>query len=165
MNSDEVKLVPIPIEKINILENLMALYLHDLSEFAEDLKINDCGKFVYDGLEYYFKTEELRPFFIYFKNEIAGFILLNSGRYVPMVIDYSVHEFFILKSFRKKGIGSMAINKIFEIYKGKYKIVQLAKNRLAIEFWTNLYKANEIKYSEMEEISDGLECAMQIFNV
>lgn len=165
MNKDEVKIVQINIEDINILENLMALYLHDLSEYADDLKVNGVGKFVYEGLEFYFKTEELKPFFIYAQDEIAGFILLNSGRYVPMIIDYSVHEFFILKSFRKKGIGSMAIKRIFDMYKGKYKIVQLAKNELAISFWRNLYKTSNISYSEMQEKSDGLHCVMQIFDV
>lgn len=151
--------------KIHILENLMALYLHDLSEFSLDLKVNEAGKFVYDGLEFYFSTKELKPFFVYFEDEIAGFILLNSGRYVPMIIDYSVHEFFILKSFRKKGIGAIAIKQIFDMYKGKYKIVQLKNNKLAIDFWTNLYKKQGIEYNMFEEKSDGIECMMQIFNI
>lgn len=165
MNYDDIKLAEVEIEKMHILENLMVLYLHDLSEFSEDLKVNDDGKFVYDGLEFYFRTEELKPFFIYYRDEIAGFILLNSGQYVPMAIDYSVHEFFILKSFRKKGIGSIVIKKIFDAYKGKYKIVQLKNNKPAIAFWTNLYKKQGIQYSMLEEKSDGIECMMQIFNI
>lgn len=164
-NMNEVRLLPIKIEEMQILENLMALYLHDLSAFSEDLKVNGNGKFVYEGLEYYFKTEELKPFFIYYGEELAGFILLNSGKYVSMIIDYSVHEFFVLKSYRKMGIGSKAIEKIFELYKGKYKILQLSKNKPAIDFWTNLYKVNGIEYSQMNEISDGIECCMQIFDI
>lgn len=162
---DEVKLIPIKIDEMPVLENLMALYLHDLSAFADDLKVNSKGKFVYEGLEYYFKTEELKPFFIYYGEELAGFILLNSGKYVSMIIDYSVHEFFILKSYRKIGIGTTAIKKIFELYKGKYKILQLSKNKPAIDFWASLYKANGIEYNQIREISDGIECCMQIFDI
>lgn len=164
-NTDDVKLVKIEYSDKYILENLMALYLHDLSEFAEDLKINGEGKFLYDGLEYYFKSEDLKPFFIYYRDEIAGFVLLNSGRYVSMAVNYSIHEFFILKGFRNKGIGSIAVNKIFEAYRGKYKISELKDNKPAIGFWRNLFKQNGIEYNEMLEKSDGLECIIQIFEV
>lgn len=165
MSFDSVALVQVTYDKKNILENLMALYLHDLSEFADDLMVNADGKFEYDGLEYYFKSEDLRPFFIYYDNEIAGFVLLNSGRYVSIGVNYSIHEFFVLKSFRKKGIGSKAVKAIFEQYKGKYKIVQLIDNKPAIGFWRNLYASFGIKYNEMAEKSDGIEGLMQIFDI
>jgi Fe-S cluster biosynthesis and repair protein YggX len=45
MNLNEKKLERISIESKAKLENLMSIYLHDLSEFASDLKINEDGKF------------------------------------------------------------------------------------------------------------------------
>ena len=53
----------------------MNLYLHDLSEFVSDLKINEDGKFEYEGFELYFSSEDLRPFFIIYQGEMVGFIL------------------------------------------------------------------------------------------
>jgi len=41
----EIKLLPIDAKSQSIFKNLMTLYLHDLSEFADDLKINSEGLF------------------------------------------------------------------------------------------------------------------------
>lgn len=165
MISNEVKLIPVTIDEKNVLENLLTLFLHDLSEYADDLKINKEGKFEYNGLELYFKFEDLRPFFIYFNNEIAGFVFLNSGKFAPKDIDFSVHELFILKGYRKRGIGSIAVCKILNSYKGKYKIGQLINNKNAINFWTNFYKAQGIEYKETKELFDGLDVVYQAFDV
>ncbi len=161
---NNIKLVEINENKKYILDNLVSLYLHDLSEFADDLKVNEEGKFVYGGLEYYFKIEELTAFFIYYKEEIAGFVLLNRGKYAGGEADYSIHELFVLKPFRKKGVATKAIQKVLEMYKGRYKIEQLEENKLAISFWKSFYKSNNIKYEEKMEVIDDLKCYTQVFN-
>jgi len=162
---NEMKLVPIELESKNILENLISIYLHDLSEFTNDLKVNQNGRFEYEGLELYFIKEELKPLFIYLKDNIVGFILLNNGKYVPQDIDFSVHEFFILKSYRRSGIGAKAMEGLFDKYKGKYRIVQLADNKLAINFWKSIYKMQGIDFIETIEIIDDVECNIQVLDV
>lgn len=161
----EIKLVPIKLETKGILENLMTVYLHDLSGFADDLKVNKCGKFEYEGLELYFTKEELKPYLIYLKDDIVGFVLLNTGKYVPQDIDFSIHEFFILKGFRRRGIGAIATKKLFDSYRGKYRIDQLANNKPVINFWKNVYKDQGIEFIETIETVDDLECYTQVFNV
>jgi len=151
MSSNEIKLERVTIESKAKLENLMSIYLHDLSEFADDLKINKDGKFEYDGLEMYFKSEDLTPYFITFQGEVAGFVLFNTGRYAPRDIDYVVHELFLLKGFRNKGIGNSAIRILLDTYKGKYRIVQISSNKPAVNFWTKFYANQGIKYIESKE--------------
>lgn len=165
MNLNEIKVERITIDSKAKLENLMSIYLHDLSEFVADLKINEEGKFEYDGLELYFKSEDLNPYFIIYQDEVAGFILFNTGKYVPKDIDYVVHELFILKGFRKKGIGSTAIRILLDKYKGKYKIVQISSNKTAVNFWMKFYEKQGIKYIEAREKLDDLEGNVQIFTV
>lgn len=165
MNLDEVKLEKISIESKVKLENLMSLYLHDLSEFADDLKINEEGKFEYDGLKLYFKSEDLNPYFIKCQGEVAGFVLFNTGKYVPKDIDYVVHELFILKSFRRMGIGNAAIRSLLEKYKGKYKIVQISNNKTAVNFWRKFYEKQSIKYIETKGKEDDFQGNVQIFSV
>lgn len=46
------------------LENLMALFLHDLSEYADDIKIDDTGMHRFDVLDLFFEKDGLTPFFI-----------------------------------------------------------------------------------------------------
>lgn len=165
MNNEKVGLVRVEKEQFDLLENLMSLYLHDLSAFSTELKINEKGKFVYEGLEYYLSEKELRPFFIYYKDELSGFALLNGGKFVSLAVDYSIHEFFILKAFRKNGLGKKAAKIIFNEYPGKYKIEQLAGNHAATRFWRAVYNENNIAYNEMTEKSDGEEYIIQIFSI
>jgi len=160
-----VNLVPVAQEKQNKLENLMTLYLHDLSQYAQDLKVNEDGRFEYDGLELFFKREGLHPYFINLQTETVGFILLNSGKFVPADIDYCVNELFLLKGYRGKGIAAAAINELTKTYPGKYLVAQLANNKPAIDFWRSLYKRNNIEFEEKEETFDGLQCITQIFSV
>ena len=165
MTIERVSLIKIEKDDLNILENLMELYLHDLSAFSEELKINEKGKFGYEGLQFYLSEEDLGAFFIYADEELCGFALLNSGKYVPIGVDYSIHEFFIAKYFRKKGVGKRATKLIFENYPGRYKIEQLSRNIRAIEFWRNVYKEYDIEYNEMTETSDGEEFFIQILKI
>lgn len=165
MCSQDIKVEVVGVEQENVLNNIVGLYLHDLSEYADDLKINSEGKFEYEGLHYYFTEKELTPFFIYWKNEIVGFLLLNSGKYVPEDAEFSIHEIFVLKSFRGKGIAFHAVSKILEMYKGKYRVEQLKKNETAIKFWKNFYKKLGLDYVEKKELLDGFEVYTQLFCV
>ena len=164
MNLDNINLVKVKLEGKAKLKGLMSLYLHDLSEFAKDLKINEDGLFEYEGIDLYFEDEELMPFFICSENEVVGFVLVNSGKFIGPNIDYSIHELFILKGFRKKGIARIAIKKILNSYMGEYKVEQLKENKTAIRFWKNFYEVQSIKYIEQKEEIDGFECLIQIFN-
>ncbi|SFB41472.1 GNAT family N-acetyltransferase [Clostridium frigidicarnis] len=165
MNLNEIELEPVNIESKAKLENLMSIYLHDLSEFAADLKINEEGKFEYDGLELYFKSDDLIPYFITYQDEVVGFVLFNMGKYVPKDIDYVVHKLFILKGFRKKGIGNAAIKILLDKYKGKYRIIQISTNKTAVNFLAKFYEKQGIEYIESKEKHDDLEGNVQIFNV
>ena len=64
-------------------------------------------------------------------NEVAGFILFNTGKYAGGQSNFSVHELFVAKSFRSRGIATRAVNKLLEMYKGTYRVEQLEKNKLA----------------------------------
>lgn len=161
MNLNEIKLEVVAKEKKDILENLISLYLHDLSVYAGDLKISRNGKFEYEGIDFYFSREDLKPFFICLNGEIVGFLLFNSGKFVPKGIDYNVHELFVLKVFRKKGIAGTAVKKLFKTYRGIYQIEQLVNNETAVMFWKHFYRKEGIRYSEKVQLVDGFECCIQ----
>ncbi|GIO56952.1 GNAT family N-acetyltransferase [Paenibacillus cineris] len=103
------------IEKVNagrkeVLKNLMTLFLHDLSEFNEKLDLNtENGLFEFEVFEWFFEKEGLTPFFINLDGKSIGFILLQSGPYSNQeYADYVLNSFFILKKYRRKGIGKLA---------------------------------------------------------
>ncbi|SCY56834.1 GNAT family N-acetyltransferase [Alkaliphilus peptidifermentans] len=163
--NNQMILVEAPYNKKGILKNLMSLYLHDLSMYSDNLDISDNGLFIYDGFDMFWDKDGLTPLIIYYNDKIIGFILLTSSPYVPKEVDYCVHELFILRRYRKLGIGTLAINKVIEKYRGKYYIVQLVKNKPAVEFWKKYYKINSIKYIEKEIVEEGDKCITQYFSV
>ena len=148
-----------------LMKNLMALYLHDLSSYVDDLEINQEGFLEYDGLDLFWEKKELIPLLIHYKGNVIGFVLLASPPYAPKGIDICIHEFFILRKYRKLGLGTKAIEELMQQYKGKYYVMQLEKNKPALEFWRNLYKKNPIDLVEKPVIQDGCKCIAQTFSI
>ncbi|WP_342551277.1 GNAT family N-acetyltransferase [Paenibacillus sp. FSL R7-0652] len=148
-----------------ILSNLAALYLHDLSAYTRELEPNDQGLFEYEGLHLYEEDERLHAFLIMHDSRIAGFVLLNEPPYTSEDVNYCVNELFILNPFRNKGIGQAAVRLVFEQFPGKYLVFQLAENQRAISFWRKVYEKYSIHHTEVEELYDGDLCVFQRFAI
>ena len=106
------------VDEKEILRNLLALYLHDLSEFTGDLDINERGFFEYEGLNMYYQKETLSPLLYKVDGEYAGFILFNEPPYAPEDVDYNINEFFLLRKYRGKGIAQEVTKELFFILLG-----------------------------------------------
>jgi len=141
------------------------MYLHDMSEFADFLKLSVDGSYKYQNLHYYWEKDELSAFFIKIDSEIAGFVLSNKPPYIPDDCEISIQEFFILKKFRGKGFGMEAALKFLERFPGKYFIAQLRNNKPAIEFWHSVYSTLRLEYDEREEIDSGVKILTQRFTI
>jgi len=121
------------------LENMLHLYLHDLSPFT-GATIGDDGRFAYPRLPQYWTVEgeaEGRvPYIILAGGEMAGFALKSShsclGRSAPVS---NVSEFFVLRRWRGQGVGSMAARALFDRFAGPWEVAQLRNNAPAHAFW------------------------------
>lgn len=151
--------------EMKILQSMQQMYLHDLSEYADDLILDDNGRFDNDDIEQYFKHDGLKPILIKQEESIVGFVLLNERIYTPPNVDYFINDIFVYRGMRKKGIALEAIKQLFEKYSGKYALDQLKKNQKAIGFWRDVFAKLEIQFEEKEIIHDGHECIYQSFNV
>lgn len=160
-----MEIVKVEKEDSRILENLASIYLSDMSEIADFLKPEADGSYKYKNLHYYWQKKELSAHFIKHDTGIIGFILSNRTPYVPDDCQISIHEFFILRQFRRKGLGREAIKKIFAMFPGDYFIAQLETNTPAIEFWHSIYEYLKIKYDEREEVESGIRILTQRFTV
>jgi predicted acetyltransferase len=162
-----MQIIKVEHDRKDILKHLMTLFLHDLSEFNGDLEINqDTGLFEFDVFEWFFEKEGLTPFFITFENNIIGFILLQSGHYTNQEhYDYFLNSFFILKKYRRRGLGRETCKQFFNQFPGRYTIGQVSNNVRAIHFWKNVYKSLNIEFYEREMIEDGHKVFYQYFKV
>jgi GNAT superfamily N-acetyltransferase len=89
-----------------LLSNLLELYLHDLSEIFP-IQVGADGRFGYDKLPRYWSEPDTHyAYLIRCKTDVAGFALVTRGS--PATDDpndLDVGEFFVLRSYRRSGIG------------------------------------------------------------
>ena len=82
--------------------------------------------------------------------------------------DFEIEEFFILRNYRKKGIGKNIATKMFADFKGKWQIRVLDNNAPAMVFWQRVISEyTDDKYSK-ESIVHNCEYSgewkMELFN-
>jgi predicted acetyltransferase len=132
-----MELVKVSFEKKMVLRNLMELYQYDMSDFEDDgdNDVNEYGLFDYMYLDHYWTEAGRFPFFLMQSGKLAGFALVReiADCETPK---FSIAEFFILRKYRRQGIGKEAAYKLFEMFKGDWSVSWLEKNLPAKIFWT-----------------------------
>lgn len=146
-----------------ILRQFMHYYMNEIFDFVKDLEMDRYGNYVYGGIERYLADNDLKAFLIYDEDKFKGFLLLHKGRYAPRGYDYNIHEFYIAKPYRHQGLAHQILKGLFEVYKGKYFVMQIEKNTKAIRFWHRYYERNEIAFVEKRVQIDGEWCLTQTF--
>ena len=118
-----------------ILGNLLELYSHDFSSFV-DLEIGPDGRFGYEGLERYWTDADRHPFLVTVDQKLGGFILVDAIRQGEAdATTWDVAEFFILRSYRRRGIGTSAAHQVFKWFPGHWQVRVRLSNQPACNFW------------------------------
>ena len=155
----------VTLKEKNILRNLFSYFIHDLAQY-EHVRVDKNGFFNCPDLDFIIKHRGLYSYLIFYKNELAGFIVISRPPYFSKDKKTScIQQLFILNGFRRKGLGSVAILKILKKFPGKYSFFQLLKNRPAIKLCREFLKRNEIKYLEKKELVGTEEMLIQRFNL
>jgi predicted acetyltransferase len=118
---------------------MLQLYLYDLSTF-EGIDLSLEGEFTYDHLNSYWEEMGRHPFFIPVAGQLAGFALVNAccereGS------DFSMAEFFVMKRYRRMGVGKRAASQIFGKFAGVWEVGPLTDNSSAAVFWQKVISA------------------------
>lgn len=124
------------IEKRDILQNLMELYQYDFSEFESE-DVNEEGLYGYKYLDNYWTIPGHFPFLIKVDGKLAGFALVREITLVdPHRSSYfKISEFFIMKKYRKEGIGKKTAFYLFDFFSGVWEVAELETNLPAQRFW------------------------------
>ncbi len=130
-----VELIPAQPEDEAVLANLVQLYAHDFSEFY-DLEFGADGRFEYKDLPLYWREPDRHPFLITVDGTLAGFVLLKRG---PQLSGdktvWDMAEFFVIRGFRRHGIGTQVAHKIWGQHPGRWEVRVLRVNRAGCGFW------------------------------
>jgi predicted acetyltransferase len=142
MKLQRVEITQAGLDQRETIANLMQLYLHDFSEFAEVAgpygEVGEDGRFRYDWLEGYWDEDERRgriPFLILAEGRLAGFALINKWSALGRPLDRSIAEFFILRKYRRQGVGARAASLLFTLLPGKWEAPVAFYNLPARAFW------------------------------
>ena len=76
------------------------------------------------------------PFLIRVDGKLAGFALVNARS--RLTGDDGVHdlaEFFVLRRYRRRGVGERAAAWLFERFRGRWEVRQKPENLAATAFW------------------------------
>lgn len=123
-------------EQQAVLRSLAQLYCHDLSEFTGD-DVDARGLFGHPdlGTETYLSEKNKHSFLIQTDRKIAGFAVVERTEKETGPSENIMAYFFILRKYRRKGIGTEAVRQIFNIFSGKWGIGYVEKNEPAQLFW------------------------------
>ena len=121
-----------------VIQNLMQFYIYDFSEFIR-YDVEDNGLFAtYPDLNDYWKPDNNKfPYIIKKDDKYAGFVLVKFVSSEDRSF-FSMAEFYILKRYRKEGIGKAIALRIFELHKGHWEVFQKESNKPAQLFWNKV---------------------------
>jgi predicted acetyltransferase len=118
-----------------ILLNLMQLYVHDFSEFL-DIDLQEDGRFPPRDFSPYWAEPGRHALFIRVDARLAGFVLVDErSRLAEDRPAMDMAEFFVLRKYRRRGVGARAAVYAFELFPGPWEVRQVPDNVAATAFW------------------------------
>lgn len=111
-----------------VLRRLIELYRYDFSEF-DDADVDGHGEFGYRYLDHYWTERDRHAFLIRCDGSWAGFALVRAGDPNDMA------EFFVMRKYRRSGVGRAAASEVIARFPGRWTVRQLLTNPAASAFW------------------------------
>lgn len=139
------EIVRVEEEQREILAHLIELYEYDFSEY-ENSDVNSYGLYGYSYLDYYWTEENRYAYFIKVNGKLAGFVMVCGYCYVSKAADtLFMSEFFVMKKYRRQGIGRKAAMKVLKMHPGKWELTVHPNNPISHQFWKSV----------IAQVSDG----------
>lgn len=121
-----------PSEK-ELIQSLLQFYEYEFSIYEED-DVDEKGYFEIADVDEYFEIKEYTPLLVRVLGQPAGFVIVNSdpsaeqGRYL-------IEEFFIMKRFQQKGVGSEVASQVFDMFGQDWVVRVISENVKGQSFW------------------------------
>jgi predicted acetyltransferase len=118
-----------------VVERLLQLYQYDFSEI-EGGRVDDDGAYRYIRAWTRWMEPDRHAFLVRVDGELAGLVLVK-----PAPDDWSdfasrvVDEFFVMRKFRRRGIGREVARRVFDRLPGRWALQQTSRNIAAQAFW------------------------------
>ncbi|MEN9934978.1 MAG: hypothetical protein RLZZ387_1557 [Chloroflexota bacterium] len=146
------------------LTNLLQLYLYDLRDFGGPPP-DAQGRFAPPSLDPYWSAPNHRAFLIRSGGELAGFALICRCSRLHTAFDgHVVAEFFVMRGCRRRGVGSAAAMRLFNMFPGRWEIATPVVNIPATAFWRSVsQRYTGGAYDEVWAQQDGWRGTIESF--
>ena len=113
------------------IANLIQLYLYDMTDEGP-FPVGTDGRFAYDFLDRFWQ----HPYLLHCDGELAGFALvIEQCPITGLDPCLFMAEFFILRAYRRHGLGTAAASGILQLHPGRWHVGVIEHNARAAAFW------------------------------
>ena len=153
------------------LQHMLELYQYELSDIW-DQDLDEQGEYGY-ALDKFFdpalRGHTHHAFIVRAEGQFAGFALVNDALKVGAVGQgHWMDQFFILKKYRRQGLGRLAATQVFAARPGHWEVGQMLANHAAQAFWrrviAELPQASPMEYREHRLTGGWWEGIVQCFD-
>ncbi len=131
----------------SLITRLLELYVYDFTEYM-DFDVDEEGLFHYPFEDYFTKPHHW-IYLMRVNEKIMGFAFVLERLDDQNKSCFTIQEFFILKKYRKMGIGQTIASMIFSLHPGSWLIYQSKNNIPAQVFWRKVIAAcTQDRYQE-----------------
>jgi predicted acetyltransferase len=107
---------------------MLELYQHELSDIW-DQDLDTHGEYGY-SLDCYWSKPDCHPFVATVNGRYAGFALVDGAVKVGTA-GHWMDQFFVLKKYRRSGVGRVLARTVFDTLPGAWEVGQMTLNQLA----------------------------------
>ncbi|MBI5290234.1 MAG: GNAT family N-acetyltransferase [Chloroflexi bacterium] len=133
----KLEVVSATLDHKHIVSNLAQLYVHDFMDLGGKEAMDEHGLFPRHWLDKWWAETARYPFLIRADDNWAGFALVRdlaqSTAARASLIEMS--EFFVVRGYRRNGVGAMVARELFSLFPGKWQVRVLRANVPAQPFW------------------------------
>ena len=138
----------------DLLRNINQKYLYEMTRYYDD-PMDENGNYHYGHFDDYFTDPKRVAYFIYNDDVLTGFAMLCPYSNIDQDPDYTMAEFTIFPSFRRKHFALDAAALILAKHPGKWEIKYNVKNEGAMKLWNTVaapYRPEVYHLNEEENV-------------
>lgn len=133
--STDLELIRAGAEHQCALANLLELYIYDFTELVPK-DVGDDGRYGYKSLPLFWSDSPRSAFLARLDGKLVGFVLVTqSSEPSGDTGVWDMTEFFVLRGYRRRGLGTQLAEKVLLDCPGRWQIRVMEKNILARKFW------------------------------
>ncbi len=137
----KLEVLPATAVDATALRNLMQLYHYDFSEIVgldgDDNDLDEHGLFREVYVDRHVTDPDRAAFLVRVDGRLAGFCLVaNQSYFGPDPGNtHEIAEFFVVRKYRRLGVGAEVARQVFERFPGRWEVAQVPENTAAQAFW------------------------------